>query len=108
MNRSSGAGRRRRHSGRLTRAEPSGPTRRIPSPAVASLLKRLVASGAAYQASSLVAGVLALFTLPPYTPNLTAEELGYAETLLTAVNLLRILLRLWIRQAFLPYLFSGD
>src|SRR4051812_50210476 len=71
MKRSSGAGRRRRHSGRLTRAEPSGPTRRIPSPAVASLLKRLVASGAAYQASSLVAGVLPPFTPPPLPPEPT-------------------------------------
>src|SRR4051812_15779277 len=108
MNRSSGAGRRRRHSGRLTRAEPSGPTRRIPSPAVASLLKRLVASGAAYQASSLVAGVLALFTLPLYTRNLTREELGYAETLLTAIILVSILLRFGIGEAFVRYWFDDD
>src|SRR3954465_3906665 len=109
MNRSSGAGRRRRHSGRLTPAEPSGPTRRIPSPAVASLLKRLVASGAAYQASSLVAGVLALFTLPLYTRNLTREELGYAETLLTAIILVSILLRFGIGEAFVRFYFDdGD
>src|SRR3954451_16504338 len=108
MQRSSGAGRRRRHSGRLTRAEPSGPTRRIPSPAVASLLKRLVASGAAYQASSLVAGVLALFTLPLYTRNLTREGLGYAETLLTAIILVSILLRCGIGEAFVRYWFDDD
>src|SRR4051812_12335890 len=108
MNRSSGAGRRRTHSGRLTRAEPSGPTRRIPSPAVASLLKRLAASGAAYQASSLVAGFLALFTLPLYTRHLTREELGYAETLLTAIILISILLRFGIGEAFVRYWFDDD
>src|SRR3954468_18524359 len=108
MNRPSGAGRRRTHSGRLTRAEPSGPTRRIPSPAVASLLKRLAASGAAYQASSLVAGFLALFTLPLYTRHLTREELGYAETLLTAIILVSILLRFGIGEAFVLYWFDDD
>src|SRR4051812_586513 len=108
MNRSSGAGRRRRHSGRLTPAEPSGPTRRIPSPAVASLLKRLVASGAAYQASSLVAGFLALFTLPLYTRHLTRAEFGYAETLLTAIILVSILLRFGVGEAFVRYWFDDD
>src|SRR3954471_23643278 len=108
MNRSSGAGRRRTHSGRLTRAEPSGPPRRIPSPAVASLLKRLAASGAAYQASSLVAGFLALFTLPLYTRHLTREELGYAETLLTAIILVSILLRFGLGEAFVRFWFDDD
>src|SRR4051794_41922022 len=108
MNRSSGAGRRRRHSGRLTRAEPSGPTRRIPSPAVASLLKRLVASGAAYQASSLVAGVLPLFTPPPYTRNLTREERGYAQTPLTPIILVSIPLRLWSGGAVVPHWVGHD
>src|SRR3954452_6374340 len=106
MNRSSGAGRRRTHSGRLTRAEPSGPARRIPSPAVASLLKRLAASGAAYQASSLVAGFLALFTLPLYTRHLTRAELGYAETLLTAIILVSILLRFGVGEAFVRFYFD--
>src|SRR3954465_9358260 len=108
MKGSSGAGRRRRHSGRLTRADPSGPTRRIPSPAVASLLKRLAASGAAYQASSLVAGFLALFTPPLYPRHLTREELGYAETLLTAIILISILLRFGIGEAFVRYWFDDD
>ena len=34
-------------------------------------IKRLATSGLAYQASSLVAGFLALFTLPLYTHHLT-------------------------------------
>jgi O-antigen/teichoic acid export membrane protein len=73
---------------------------------VASLLKRLVTSGAAYQASSLVAAVLALFTLPLYTRHLTRAELGYAETLLTAIILVSILLRAGIGEAFVRLYFD--
>jgi O-antigen/teichoic acid export membrane protein len=75
---------------------------------VASLLKRLAASGAAYQASSLVAGFLALFTLPLYTRHLTRAELGYAETLLTAIILVSILLRAGIGEAFVRFYFDDD
>src|SRR3954451_25156688 len=108
MQRSSGAGRRRRHSGRLTRRRVGAPPRRSPSPPVASLFKRLAASGAAYQASSLVAGFLALFTLPLYTRHLTRAELGYAETLLTAIILVSILLRFGIGEAFVRFWFDDD
>jgi O-antigen/teichoic acid export membrane protein len=73
---------------------------------VASLLKRLVSSGAAYQASSLVAGFLALFTLPLYTRHLTRAEFGYAETLLTAIILVSILLRFGIGEAFVRFYFD--
>ena len=73
---------------------------------MASLLKRLAASGAAYQASSLVAGFLALFTLPLYTRHLTRDELGYAETLLTAIILVSILLRFGIGEAFVRFYFD--
>jgi O-antigen/teichoic acid export membrane protein len=73
---------------------------------VASLLKRLAASGAAYQASSLVAGFLALFTLPLYTRHLTRAELGYAETLLTAIILVSILLRFGLGEAFVRFYFD--
>jgi O-antigen/teichoic acid export membrane protein len=75
---------------------------------VASLIKRLAASGAAYQASSLVAGFLALFTLPLYTRHLTRAELGYAETLLTAIILVSILLRFGIGEAFVRFWFDDD
>jgi O-antigen/teichoic acid export membrane protein len=75
---------------------------------VASLLKRLVASGAAYQASSLVAAALALFTLPLYTRYLTRAELGYAETLLTAIILVSILLRAGLGEAFVRFSFEHD
>jgi O-antigen/teichoic acid export membrane protein len=75
---------------------------------VGSLLKRLAASGAAYQASSLVAGFLALFTLPLYTRHLTRAELGYAETLLTAIILVSILLRFGIGEAFVRFWFDDE
>jgi O-antigen/teichoic acid export membrane protein len=73
---------------------------------VGSLLKRLAASGAAYQASSLVAGFLAIFTLPLYTRHLTRAELGYAETLLTAIILVSILLRFGVGEAFVRFWFD--
>src|ERR671931_1689391 len=71
-------------------------------------LKRLAASGAAYQASSLVAAFLALFTLPLYTRHLTRPELGYAETLLTSIILASILLRFGIGEAFVRFYFDED
>jgi len=75
---------------------------------VPGLLKRLLASGAAFQASSLLAAVLALFTLPLYTRHLTRGELGYAETLLTVIILVSILLRLGVGEAFVRFYFEGE
>ena len=71
-------------------------------------IKRLATSGFAYQASSLVAGFLALFTLPLYTRHLTQAQLGYAETLLTAIILASILLRFGIGEAFVRFWFDDD
>ena len=71
-------------------------------------LKRLATSGMAYQASSLVAGFLALFTLPLYTHHLTKAELGYAETLLTAIILVSIVLRFGMGEAFVRFYFDDD
>ncbi len=71
-------------------------------------LKRLAASGAAYQAAGLVAGFLALFTLPLYTRFLTPEDFGYAETLLTLVILASILLRAGMGEAFLRHWFDDE
>jgi O-antigen/teichoic acid export membrane protein len=75
---------------------------------VQGYLKRLVTSGAAYQASSLVAGFLALFTLPLYTRHLTQAQLGYAETLLTAIILISIVLRFGVGEAFVRFYFDDD
>ena len=71
-------------------------------------LKRLATSGAAYQASSLLAGFLALFTLPLYTRHLTEAEFGYAETLLTAIILMSIVLRFGVGEAFVRFYFDDD
>ncbi len=68
-------------------------------------LRRLATSGAAYQAASLVAGVLALVTLPLYTRHLTPGELGAAETLLTWIILLSIVLRAGLQEALLRHWF---
>ena len=68
-----------------------------------NVLKRLATSGMAFQASSLLAGLLALITLPLYTRSLTAAEFGYAETLLTLVILTSILLRVGLGEAFIRH-----
>ena len=66
-------------------------------------LRRLAASGLAYQASSLLAALLALFTLPLYTRHLSEADFGYAETLLTLVILTSILLRAGMGEAFVRH-----
>ena len=71
-------------------------------------LKRLATTGAAYQASSLLAAFLAVFTLPLYTRYLSRAELGYAETLLTAIILVSILLRAGLGEAFVRFWFDDD
>lgn len=71
-------------------------------------LKRLATTGAAYQASSLLAALLAVFTLPLYTRHLAKAEFGYAETLLTAIILLSILLRAGLGEAFVRFWFDDD
>lgn len=71
-------------------------------------LKRLAASGLAYQAASLLAAFLALFTLPLYTRSLTEADFGYAETILTLVILASILLRFGLGEAFVRYWHGAD
>jgi O-antigen/teichoic acid export membrane protein len=75
---------------------------------VRGYIKRLATSGAAYQASSLVAAFFALFTLPLYTHHLTEAELGYAETLLTAIILASIVLRFGVGEAFVRFYFDDE
>ncbi len=73
-----------------------------------SLLKRLLASSIAYQAPSILAAALALFTLPLYTRALSLAEYGYAETLLTFIILSSILLRVGIGEAFVRFWFDNE
>ncbi|MEA2302478.1 MAG: hypothetical protein QOE44_3013, partial [Solirubrobacteraceae bacterium] len=71
-------------------------------------LKRLVTAGAAYQAGDLLAKALAIFTLPLYTHYLAPAAYGAAETLLTSVILVSILLRLGVGEAFVRFHFDDD
>jgi O-antigen/teichoic acid export membrane protein len=59
----------------------------------------------AYQSASLVAGLLALVTLPLYSRHLSTAELGWAETLLTWIILASILLRGGLQEALLRHWF---
>ena len=71
-------------------------------------LKRLVTTGAAYQFGDIVAKGLALITLPLYTRHLSPTEYGAAESLLTAVILASILLRVGIGEAFIRFYFDNE
>jgi O-antigen/teichoic acid export membrane protein len=71
-----------------------------------SLFGRLVAGGAAYQASSVLSAALALVTLPLYTRALSRADFGIAETLLTFIILASILLRGGLGEAFVRFYFS--
>jgi O-antigen/teichoic acid export membrane protein len=73
---------------------------------VLGYLKRLVTTGAAYQFGDIVAKALALLTLPLYTHHLSPEAYGAAETLLTAVILSSILLRVGVGEAFIRFYFD--
>ncbi len=69
-------------------------------------LKRLVTTGAAYQFGDIVAKALALLTLPLYTHHLSPNAYGAAESLLTAVILSSILLRVGVGEAFIRFYFD--
>ena len=71
-----------------------------------SLFGRLLAGGAAYQASSIASAALALVTLPLYTRALSRADFGIAETLLTFIILASILLRLGLGEAFVRFHFQ--
>jgi O-antigen/teichoic acid export membrane protein len=71
-----------------------------------SLFTRLLAGGASYQAASVLSAALALVTLPLYTSVLTRSDFGVAETLLTAIILASIFLRLGLGEAFVRFYFA--
>jgi O-antigen/teichoic acid export membrane protein len=75
---------------------------------VLGYLKRLVTTGAAYQFGDIVAKALALLTLPLYTHHVSPEAYGAAESLLTAVILASILLRLGVGEAFIRFYFDDS
>ena len=71
-------------------------------------LKRLISTGAAYQFGDILAKGLALLTLPLYTHHLSPAAYGAAESLLTAVILSSILLRVGVGEAFIRFYFDDE
>jgi len=75
---------------------------------VRGYLKRLVATGAAYQFGDIVAKGIALITIPLYTRHVSPAGYGAANSLLTAVILASILLRVGVGEAFIRFYFDDD
>jgi O-antigen/teichoic acid export membrane protein len=75
---------------------------------VLGYLKRLITTGAAYQFGDILAKGLALLTLPLYTHHLDPSAYGTAESLLTAVILASILLRVGVGEAFIRFYFDDE
>jgi O-antigen/teichoic acid export membrane protein len=73
---------------------------------VLGYLKRLVTTGAAYQAAEILAKAIAVFTLPLYTRHVSTAGYGTYNSLLTAVILFSILLRLGVGEAFVRFYFT--
>ncbi|MGH2854234.1 MAG: lipopolysaccharide biosynthesis protein [Solirubrobacteraceae bacterium] len=71
-------------------------------------LKRLLTTGAAYQAADIVAKCIALITLPLYTSHVSPAGYGAYTTLLTSVILASILLRLGVGEAFVRFYFTDS
>jgi O-antigen/teichoic acid export membrane protein len=75
---------------------------------VRGYLKRLVATGAAYQFGDIVAKGVALVTIPLYTRHVSPAGYGAANSLLTAVILSSIFLRVGLGEAFIRFYFDDD
>jgi len=73
---------------------------------MAALIRRLLASTAAYQTPSIVSSLIAVLTLRLYTGHLTTTDYGYAENLLTAIIFTSILLRFGMGEALLRFWFD--
>jgi O-antigen/teichoic acid export membrane protein len=75
---------------------------------VREYLKRLVTTGASYQAADIVAKGFAVVLLPLYTSHVPTGQYGAYNTLLTSVILASILLRLGIGEAFVRFYFTDS
>ena len=71
-------------------------------------LKRLLRTGAAYQAADIVAKSIAVITLPLYTRHVGRGEYGAYNTLLTSVILASIFLRMGVGEAFIRFYFTDS
>jgi O-antigen/teichoic acid export membrane protein len=75
---------------------------------VRGYLKRLVSTGAAYQAAEIIAKGIAVFTLPLYTAHASTAAYGAYNLLLTTVILSSIVLRLGLGEAFVRFYFTDS
>jgi O-antigen/teichoic acid export membrane protein len=75
---------------------------------VRDYLRRLLTTGAAYQAAEIVAKAIAVVTLPLYTRHVSTAGYGAYNALLTAVILTSIVLRLGVGEAFVRFYFDDD
>jgi O-antigen/teichoic acid export membrane protein len=75
---------------------------------VRAYLKRLLTTGAAYQFGDVIAKAIALVTIPLYTRHLAPAAYGAASSLLTAVILASVFLRVGIGEAFVRFYFDDD
>jgi O-antigen/teichoic acid export membrane protein len=75
---------------------------------VIDYLRRLARTGTAYTASSVLAKLIALFTLPIYTKYVGPAGFGQAELIATTVIVLSILFRLGAIEAFLRFFFLTE
>jgi O-antigen/teichoic acid export membrane protein len=75
---------------------------------VRGYLKRLLATGAAYQFGDIVAKGIALVTIPLYTRHISPAGYGAANSLLTAVILASIFLRVGVGEAFIRFYFDDE
>jgi O-antigen/teichoic acid export membrane protein len=73
---------------------------------VLAYLKRLLRTGAAYQAAEIVAKGIALLTLPLYTRHVPRAEYGAYQALFTAVILSSIFLRFGLGEAFIRFYYQ--
>ena len=69
-------------------------------------LKRLLTTGAAYQAADIVAKGLAVILLPLYTRHVPEAGYGAYQILLTGVILASIVLRMGLGEAFVRFYFA--
>jgi O-antigen/teichoic acid export membrane protein len=71
-------------------------------------LRRLVTTGAAYTAASVLSKLIAVALLPLYTQYLTPADYGAAEVLFTGVVAASIVVRLGVIEALLRFYYQAD
>lgn len=71
-------------------------------------LKRLLSTGAAYQAADIVAKGFAVLLLPLYTAHVPPKEYGAYQSLLVAIVMASILLRIGLGEAFVRFYFTDS